>query len=174
MSRPNKGQLPTAPFYLQTNPPPYCRTCGRVISSHSAAAITQDLRSFCSSSCRSRKPAPFDRGIEAEFVNLLREQRVVLCSAVERAIFSTHEENQDAFDKEPPNQAKDSKENQELGMKRAKERERVKCAARRLVVHGFRQNDSAQGGIRFCEAVTEGRVVEPSFAKGDWGVRWRE
>ena len=27
---------------------------------------------------------------------------------------------------------------------------------------------------RLCEAVMNGKVVEPSFAKGDWGVRWRE
>ena len=27
---------------------------------------------------------------------------------------------------------------------------------------------------RKCEVVSNGRVVEPSFAKGDWGVRWRE
>ncbi|KAJ1331752.1 endopolyphosphatase [Microdochium nivale] len=28
--------------------------------------------------------------------------------------------------------------------------------------------------IRKCEAVMQGKVVEPSYAKGDWGVRWRE
>ena len=27
---------------------------------------------------------------------------------------------------------------------------------------------------RRCEAVIDGIVVEPSFAKGEWGVRWRE
>jgi len=27
---------------------------------------------------------------------------------------------------------------------------------------------------RKCEAVMNGAVVEPSFAKGDWGIRWRE
>lgn len=27
---------------------------------------------------------------------------------------------------------------------------------------------------RKCEALMDGRVVEPSFAKGDWGIRWRE
>lgn len=27
---------------------------------------------------------------------------------------------------------------------------------------------------RLCEAVMNGMVVEPSFAKGDWGIRWRE
>jgi hypothetical protein len=27
---------------------------------------------------------------------------------------------------------------------------------------------------KMCEAVMNGSVVEPSFAKGDWAVRWRE
>ena len=27
---------------------------------------------------------------------------------------------------------------------------------------------------RKCEAVMSGQVVEPSFAKGDWSVRWRD
>lgn len=27
---------------------------------------------------------------------------------------------------------------------------------------------------RMCEAVMNGAVVEPSFAKGDWAIRWRE
>ncbi|MCJ1359097.1 MAG: hypothetical protein MMC33_009097 [Icmadophila ericetorum] len=28
--------------------------------------------------------------------------------------------------------------------------------------------------MRKCEAIMNGQAVEPSFAKGDWGVRWRE
>jgi hypothetical protein len=27
---------------------------------------------------------------------------------------------------------------------------------------------------RKCEAVMKGAVVEASFAKGEWGIRWRE
>ncbi|KAI1393948.1 uncharacterized protein F4822DRAFT_386502 [Hypoxylon trugodes] len=53
------------------------------------------------------------------------------------------------------------------GQRRAKQREMVRSAARRLVVFGF-------AGERKCEAVMQGKVVEPSFAKGDWGIRWRE
>jgi len=30
------------------------------------------------------------------------------------------------------------------------------------------------GKRRLCEAVMKEEAVEPSFAKGDWGVRWRE
>lgn len=56
------------------------------------------------------------------------------------------------------------------GMKEAKEREMVRQAARRGVAFGFK----SEGKIRRTEAVQSGRVVESSFAKGDWGVRWRE
>ena len=76
------------------------------------------------------------------------------------------------------------------GQLRAQEREMVRCAARRGVVFGFvvpvpegdmgrtgsgRRNGVVEGGERrLCEAVMAGKVVEPSFAKGDWGIRWRE
>ncbi|KAF1993023.1 hypothetical protein P154DRAFT_451340 [Amniculicola lignicola CBS 123094] len=67
-------------------------------------------------------------------------------------------------------------EKRKQGEKRAEERERVRCAARRGVVFGL----CIEGGKgekeerRKCEAVMQGRVIEPSFAKGDWGIRWRE
>lgn len=71
-------------------------------------------------------------------------------------------------------------EKRRQGQKRAKEKEMVKCAARRGVVFGFKINGVSAGGNdgggeqRLCEAVMNGKVVEPSFAKGDWFVRWRE
>lgn len=66
------------------------------------------------------------------------------------------------------------------GQKRAKEREMTKCAARRGVVFGFDVDEGKDGSKagdgkrRLCEAVMTGKVVEPSFAKGDWAIRWRE
>ncbi|KAI0852596.1 hypothetical protein F5Y00DRAFT_273167 [Daldinia vernicosa] len=54
------------------------------------------------------------------------------------------------------------------GQRRAQQREMVRNAARRGVVFGF------AAAPRKCEAVMRGKVVEPSFAKGDWGIRWRE
>ncbi|KAI0386042.1 hypothetical protein F5Y04DRAFT_276560 [Hypomontagnella monticulosa] len=63
------------------------------------------------------------------------------------------------------------------GQRRAQRREMVRCAARRGVVFGFATAVGDGGGeprIRKCEAVMQGKVVEPSFAKGSWGVRWRE
>ncbi|KAK8064378.1 hypothetical protein PG994_007016 [Apiospora phragmitis] len=105
------------------------------------------------------------------------------------------------------------------GQRRAREREMVRCAARRGVAFGFviapdeedegghhHGGDEQEGGRkgkkkgskkkkkrddcgegddnrgetknkknrRLCEAVMAGKVVEPSFAKGDWSIRWRE
>ena len=83
------------------------------------------------------------------------------------------------------------------GQKRAEEKEMVRRAARRGVVFGFLDStkgneDSAKKGKggkvegdgkgkglteerrRKCEAVMSGKVVEASFAKGGWGIRWRE
>lgn len=103
------------------------------------------------------------------------------------------------------------------GQRRAREREMVRCAARRGVAFGFvvpdEDLDEGQGGSsskakkgggkkhtkkaighgkhgdddgegdgkggktknrKFCEAVMSGKVVEPSFAKGNWSIRWRE
>jgi hypothetical protein len=70
------------------------------------------------------------------------------------------------------------------GLRVTEEKERVKRAARRGVVFGFVVEDMTGSGIqdkssggqmrRKCEAVMNGQVVEPSFAKGDWGIRWRE
>nr|POE47607.1 hypothetical protein CFP56_00938 [Quercus suber] len=86
------------------------------------------------------------------------------------------------------------------GQKRADEKELVKKAARRAVVFGLlvdaagREDEGRGGGKRGgkkdkehgeekptgekvrrkCEALMHGQVVEPSFAKGDWEIRWRE
>ena len=58
----------------------------------------------------------------------------------------------------------------ERGMQKAKEREMVKRVARRGVAFGFEMEE--RGGRRSVDAVQGGRVVESSFAKGEWGVRW--
>nr|POE71412.1 hypothetical protein CFP56_62507 [Quercus suber] len=86
------------------------------------------------------------------------------------------------------------------GQKRADEKEMVKKVARRAVVFGLwvdasARADEGRGGgkkagkkakergeeqphgekvRRKCEALMQGQVVEPSFAKGDWEIRWRE
>lgn len=69
------------------------------------------------------------------------------------------------------------------GQKRADEREMIRSAARRAVIFGpqpygtgiaKQPNAGPNEKKRLCEAVMNGAVVEPSLAKGDWGIRWRE
>ena len=57
----------------------------------------------------------------------------------------------------------------ERGMQKAKEREMVRRAARRGVAFGL---EVEEGGRRSVEGVQGGWVVEGSFAKGEWGLRW--
>lgn len=67
-------------------------------------------------------------------------------------------------------------EKRRQGQKKARQREMVRCAARRAVVFGLVAGDGPGEGEdrRKCEAVMNGKVVEPSFAKGSWSIRWRE
>ncbi|GAB7325223.1 hypothetical protein MBLNU13_g09292t1 [Cladosporium sp. NU13] len=62
------------------------------------------------------------------------------------------------------------------GQQKAHERELVRCAARRGVIFGFivKVMPGELEERRKCEAVMQGKVVEPSFAKGEWSIRWRE
>jgi hypothetical protein len=73
------------------------------------------------------------------------------------------------------------------GQKKAQNRELVRNAARRAVAFGLLFEDTIEqpkhkhkGGERpeevrrKCEALMNGTVVDPSFAKGDWSIRWRE
>lgn len=86
------------------------------------------------------------------------------------------------------------------GQRRAEEREMVRRAARRLIVFGHPIKDplhesqqvesnsklstrsrskreepaKTEANHRKCEALMNGAVVEPSFAKGNWSIRWRE
>ena len=80
---------------------------------------------------------------------------------------------------------------QQLGRQRAANREKVRQAARRGTIFGFlvqaleptdtsllsqqpKDPDSDRLRRRKVEAVQGGRIVEASFAKGPWGVRWKD
>jgi hypothetical protein len=91
-------------------------------------------------------------------------------------------------------------EKRKAGQRRAEEREMVRRAGRRACAFGLKvegtaeptreviskgkgkrdklQEVTSQSGSsewrRKCEAVMNGAVVEASFAKGDWAIRWRE
>jgi len=74
-------------------------------------------------------------------------------------------------------ETEDMLEKRREGQQRADEKEMVRCAARRGVAFGFVIKEAQAGEQevrRKCEAVMLGKVVEPSFAKGDWSIRWRE
>ena len=59
----------------------------------------------------------------------------------------------------------------ERGMQKAREREMVRRAARRGVAFGFETDEGKRQNV---EAIQKGKLVESSFAKGEWAVRWRE
>lgn len=69
-------------------------------------------------------------------------------------------------------ETEDMKLKRREGQRRADEREMVRKAARRGCAFGF--TVEGEEDKRKCEAVMKGTVVEASFAKGEWGVRWRE
>ena len=75
--------------------------------------------------------------------------------------------------KKPDSENRLQRSGRERGMQKAKEREMVRRAARRGVAFGFGEA-IGEGNRRRVEAVQGGRVVESSFAKGEWGVRWKE
>lgn len=57
------------------------------------------------------------------------------------------------------------------GDRKAQQKEMIKSVARKGVVFGF----EVDGKKKTCECVMPGgKVVEPHFAKGNWGIRWRE
>ena len=60
---------------------------------------------------------------------------------------------------------------QQRGIRKAKEREMVRQAGRRGVAFGFEVEGAR--ARRKVDCVRGGRVVESSFAKGEWGVKWR-
>lgn len=172
--KPKKTGLPRkhdrvapAPFYLGGDPPPYCRTCGRIMRADSPDNRGESERKYCSASCRKHKPRGTDLEIEKAFVHSLNdtqgntERKLVSCDEIQELLFGM---NDDA-------PATASGEN--LGQIRSRQREKVRQAARRGVVFGFAKDDGLERWPK-CEAVQEERVVEPSFAKGNFSVRWRE
>ncbi|BFZ55810.1 hypothetical protein PYCC9005_002851 [Savitreella phatthalungensis] len=137
---------------------------------------------YCSTTCRRDSPNKFDRSIELAFLRELCMARGagsthrdgVLCCDVEQQVYGDRETRAD----ETP---------AERGNREARERERVRRAGRRLVAFGVPPHSKLEGvmstehdseiltklqNARF-DCVQEGKPVESSFAKGDWGVRVR-
>ena len=123
--------------------------------------------------------------------------RVVLCSEVEASVFGGGEER---WEEESETLARrhgsggDSESSGEedgganipaaeergreegparQGLRKAREREMVRQAGRRGVAFGFEVEEGESRERKMVDAVQDGKMVESSFAKGEWGVRWR-
>ncbi|KIW85702.1 hypothetical protein Z517_01094 [Fonsecaea pedrosoi CBS 271.37] len=288
-SRPGKHAAVPPPFYLtQGENVPYCRTCGRVISTRKQLQKGPNTIKYCSDRCRSRKPGPADKKVERVIVALLNAEEgsgiektaarakvtkgdrrvIVTCDEIEEAVFGTRHDPTKTFGRKknrasralqddgewksvdmvedheassdqdvspvedgrqrtrpqirPPqlesdvngsiggekgwaerhSETPEEYEKRLEGQQRAEQREMVRRAARRGVVFGFDVDFSSQLDVstqqakgkkavsgrdgsttgdqsspqlrRKCEALMNGSVVEPSFAKGNWALRWRE
>jgi len=150
-----RNHIPQKPSYIAfalastsapRPPPKHCIICGRLISANHAHFAE---RKRCSSACRGTRLGPLDARLEELFVSLARDagRAGVPTCTVEEIVY--------------PELQPVSGEAAGGGILW---RERVRMAARRVVV--LRR----EGGEEF-ECVQNGRVVEPSFAKGMFAVR---
>ena len=187
----NKTGGPPPPLYDSHPRTPYCQICGRIIGvsfpalrSHSlathhdpftgtrrlaSACQSQTTARFCSHACRTHRLGPVDQHIEQVLRVLLlaggeNDRRGVSIHDVETAAAAdetvkttTNLTGVEAVDTET--------ERRRRGQARAAYRERVRRAARRAVIWGL-----GEDGLRY-EMVIGGKVVEPSFAKGEFFVR---
>lgn len=154
---------PESPPSLSSPPVKYCQNCGRLISSNHR---NFEERKYCSKYCSSNRLYDDDRELERLFVTAALSKGSVTCDEVQAlqdgpngAASQTSTEQVAAAEAIEDS----SEEKQKAGMDAAKWRERVRRAARRVVTQ---HRDEG----RF-EAVQKGKVVEPSYAKGDWAVR---
>ncbi|KAB8302600.1 hypothetical protein EYC80_005974 [Monilinia laxa] len=285
-SRPSKHSAVPPPLYLTIGQNvPYCRTCGRVISTKKASKKPNNEVKYCSDRCRNRKPGKLDKNIEQVIVALLDQEKesglektgakdrfvkgdkrvIITCDEIEEIVFGSRfdpeniygrrknrksraigglnadtewktvdMESEDSATDDAPLELMDTKSSPMIrppqsasdvnfsvggergraertkesasdlkkkvdGQKQAEEREMVRRAARRAVVFGFLTQQSPETASsqvfkgskhkksviweeniveeptrRKCEALMQGSVVEPSFAKGNWSIRWRE
>jgi hypothetical protein len=67
-------------------------------------------------------------------------------------------------------QSRDGDAIERLNIPPAEQREEARRAGRRLVQFGFRSQGVDED--RPVEAVQDNKVVEASFAKGEWAIRW--
>jgi hypothetical protein len=130
----------------------------------STSTVSPKDPKYCSTTCRTRRAQPAtDRFIDAAFVRLLDDGRPlrkgVICSEVERVVF-------------PEDMEANGGRGDRMGSKRARNRERVREAARRAVVFGgFPVSKSRMGGGNGRAGEVERRAVE---TVGMWGLRWAQ
>lgn len=138
----------------------YCTVCGRLVSPH---VRNYEERKHCSKACSGTRLTELDRQIEDEFVRLSLERGEVECGEVQdmfRDKSGLHSLRQ-AQQAEEPDRVQAVKTR--AGQDEAAFRERVRRAARRVVVNG-------RDGEKFL-CWSQGQPAEASFAKGEWSVK---
>jgi hypothetical protein len=121
-----------------------------------------------------------------ELITARPKGSVVLCSEVESLVFPASDPSDETGRVEATDQggSKAGESDTALGaqagesavqemknkMEPSQAREETRRTARRLVNFGW-QSQGVQED-RPVEAVQKGKVVEGSFAKGEWGIRW--
>ncbi|KAK6906102.1 hypothetical protein L486_06331 [Kwoniella mangroviensis CBS 10435] len=166
MTRPKTKQSP--PPTTSSSPEGYCQSCGRLLPRENKTDPTP--RKYCSSTCRSHGKSPYLKGIRTALIEGYHRSlddrptgQVILCSEVEKNTFDP-----------TSNKDKDEKvdNNQTSSLSPTEQREESRRAARRIVAFGFPSQGIAEEG-REVEAIQNGKSVETSFAKGEWGIRWK-
>ncbi|WVQ63826.1 uncharacterized protein L199_001981 [Kwoniella botswanensis] len=169
MTRPKSKQSP--PPASSSSSEGYCQSCGRLLPRENKTDPT--ARKYCSSTCRLHSKSPYLKGIRTALIegyhrslNDRPTNQVILCSEVEKIIFdpTSNKDNKDKDDKVDSNQAST--------LSPTEQREESRRAARRIVAFGFPSQGIAEEG-REVEAIQNGKSVETSFAKGEWGIRWK-
>lgn len=147
----------------------YCMNCGRLISPNHR---NFEERKYCSKYCSSNRLQAIDRELEAQFRALARARGQISCDEMQQ-LFQQEDEAEAEEDGGVLLNHSDEHSNastlaesdkHKAGMDLAKWRERVRRAARRVVAQSTTEE-------RY-ECVQKGKVVESSYAKGDWSVRF--
>ncbi|WVW79449.1 hypothetical protein I302_101418 [Kwoniella bestiolae CBS 10118] len=175
MTRPKSKQSPPPPS--NSSPEGYCQSCGRLLPRENKSDPT--ARKYCSSTCRGHGKSLHLRGIRSELVKAYHKSlndrptgQVILCSEVEKIVFDPSQNTT------PTSTLDEIGDNlKEGGDSRSKlspteQREESRRAARRLVAFGF-PSQGIPEEQREVEAIQNGKIVETSFAKGEWGIRWK-
>lgn len=139
----------------------HCAICGRLISSH---VRNYEQRKCCSKSCKDTRLDEVDHEIEQEFVTLAIRDGAVECSRVQQIIAERLGRYGQTSEPSPGDLS--TTEKAHAGNEEAIFRERVRRAARRVV------NGSHDDQRFVCWSNVNNRIEEPSFAKGEWSVKY--
>lgn len=137
----------------------YCQVCGRIISPNHR---NFEERKYCGKYCSGTRLTQVDRDLEGLFRKMARERGSVSCGEVQ-ASYEGRDGREES--EHEPGGNEDGEKRQREGMEVARWRERVRRAGRRVAV-------LEMDGEGAFQCVQEGKVVEGSFAKGEWSVRF--